>query len=250
MDWLMPLVTGLSLGIAALLGLLLTRLMREDRRRENARVALLTELSVERRPAPQPVAEGLRPAAVPPADRLADLELRPGAAAVPDAAGGLFQPAAEPPAWPRRLAVMAAMAVMVALGALAWRALPDRPAPAVAAATPAEATPLDLLSLRHDHDGGVFIVTGLMQNPRGGAALTGVEATVLAFGDDGAMLASGRAPLDFTVVTPGDESPFVIRVPVERTVARYRVGFRTADGRVLAHVDRRQPDSTARKQAP
>ena len=64
-------------------------------------------------------------------------------------------------------------------------------------------------------------------------------ATALLFGADGAFLASGGAPLDFTVLRPGDESPFVIDVPVTAPVARYRVGFRSEDGRVIGHVDRR-----------
>ena len=42
-------------------------------------------------------------------------------------------------------------------------------------------------------------------------------------------------------------TPFVIAVPVSGTVARYRVGFRAADGSVIAHVDRRA-DSTAAAQ--
>jgi len=46
-------------------------------------------------------------------------------------------------------------------------------------------------------------------------------------------------PLDFTSLTPGDESPFVIRVPVSGEVSRYRVGFRGPDDRVVGHVDRR-----------
>jgi hypothetical protein len=30
-------------------------------------------------------------------------------------------------------------------------------------------------------------------------------------------------------------------------VARYRVGFRTEDGRVITHVDKRGPDALAQK---
>ena len=59
------------------------------------------------------------------------------------------------------------------------------------------------------------------------------------FDSDGTFLASGRAPLDFTVLRPGDESGFVITVPVKAPVARYRVGFRNEDGHVIGHIDRR-----------
>ena len=41
----------------------------------------------------------------------------------------------------------------------------------------------------------------------------------------------------------------MVSVPVSGTVARYRVGFRTADGSVIAHVDRRA-DGTAARHAP
>ena len=71
-------------------------------------------------------------------------------------------------------------------------------------------------------------------------------ATAFAFAADGTFLASGRAPLDFTTLAPGDESPFVVTVPVKGEVARYRVGFRSADGRVVAHVDRRGGGAIAR----
>jgi len=71
-----------------------------------------------------------------------------------------------------------------------------------------------------------------------------IIATAVLFGPDGNFLTSGRAALDFTSLAPGDESPFVIAVPVNGTVARYRVGFRAPDGSVIAHVDRRA-DSTA-----
>ena len=54
------------------------------------------------------------------------------------------------------------------------------------------------------------------------------------------------APLDFTVLRPGDESPFLISVPVQRPVARYRVGFRDEEGRIIGHVDRRAGGTIAR----
>ncbi len=61
------------------------------------------------------------------------------------------------------------------------------------------------------------------------------------------FLSSSRAPLDFMTLTPGEESPFVVNVPVTGQVARYRVGFRTEDGHVLPHVDKRAPDALAQK---
>jgi len=93
----------------------------------------------------------------------------------------------------------------------------------------------------------VFTITGLVQNPRAGRELANVKVTLFVFGAGGTFLTSGRAPLDFTALGPGDESSFVISVPVKGDVARYRIGFRGGDDRVLAHVDRRTADAVAQR---
>jgi hypothetical protein len=102
------------------------------------------------------------------------------------------------------------------------------------------ATGLELRSLRDSRDAASLKITGLVQNPRRGAPLSRVTVTAYAFDDKGSFLASGRAPIDVTALAPGDESPFVVSVPVTDAVARYRIGFRGEDGRVIAHVDKRQ----------
>ena len=61
--------------------------------------------------------------------------------------------------------------------------------------------------------GTTLTVSGLVRNPGAGAAVNGVTAVVFAFDRDGAFVASGRAPLDFGALAPGDESPFVVTVP-------------------------------------
>jgi hypothetical protein len=121
----------------------------------------------------------------------------------------------------------------------------SQPAPSRAAA--AAPAPLELLSLRHAQQEQSLTITGLVQNPRASAPLVHVAATALVFGPGGAFLSSGRAALDFSTLGPGDESSFVINVPVAGPVERYRIAFRSEDGRVLAHIDRRGPDSVARK---
>jgi hypothetical protein len=68
--------------------------------------------------------------------------------------------------------------------------------------------------------------------------VSGVTAVVFAFDRNGGFVASGRAPLDFGSLAPGDESPFVVAVPNVSQVARYRVSFRTGRG-IVRHVDRR-----------
>jgi hypothetical protein len=100
--------------------------------------------------------------------------------------------------------------------------------------------PLELLSLRHTADSsGTFTVTGLVQNPSDGATIRKVIAVVYLFDRDGNYFGGGKATLDFDVLQGGAESPFTVRVPNVTHVSRYRVGFRSENDGVVAHVDRR-----------
>ena len=235
MDAILITVTALSLSVTALLSVLLARLLRQERRRTDARVRLLTELA------------GLEPA--PPAHTASftDLELRPAEAASVQVAS-LFVEHQEPSAWPRRLAGAAAFAVIIVLAAFGWNFVSgDREdSPAGVAAAP---MPLELLSLAHQQETDGLTISGLVQNPRRAGARVNVEATALVFGADGTLLASGRAPIDFATLPAGDESPFLIRVDAAGA-SRYRVSFRSGDGQPLPHVDRRTQDAVARKESP
>jgi len=234
MDTILVVITGLALAIAAAMGVILVRTLRLERRRSDARVALLEELAAAR-----PVSAR--------------------AVAGPE----IFEEHDEPSAWPRRFAVIGVLAALLCGVFIGWRSLgpagpvssassqpaaqaPGRPGSDATAA----AQPLELLSLQHAQQDGAMVISGLVQNPRGSAPLVGVQATVVLMAADGGTLASSRAAIDFTTLAPGDESPFVIRVPAAGGVARYRVGFRGANDRVLGHVDRRNNETVARKQAP
>ena len=238
MDTILIVVTGVSLTLAAIMGTLLARLLREERRRSDARVQLLEQLAAKR-------AERVEAAA-----RFADVDLR----LVPTEVTGvhdLFHEEPEPSPWPRRFAVIGGMAAVLALVVFGLTRF-DSAAAQTAGVPPAGATaqtvPLELLSLRHTSDAGTLTVTGLVQNPRSGGPLSHVQATLFVFGRGGVLLTSARVPLDYTSLTPGDESPFVIRVPVSGNVDRYRVGFRGQDDRVIAHVDRRTADAVAQRE--
>jgi hypothetical protein len=97
---------------------------------------------------------------------------------------------------------------------------------------------LELLSMRHQREGDALTVTGLVRNS-GSAAAERLIAVVFTFDRNGNFMASGRAPLEFVALAPGDESPFRVSVPSVGDVGRYRVSFRTEAG-VVRHVDRRQ----------
>ncbi|MEO6224032.1 MAG: hypothetical protein ABIP90_12365, partial [Vicinamibacterales bacterium] len=102
-----------------------------------------------------------------------------------------------------------------------------------------EGAPLELLSLSHRTEADDFVVAGLVQNPSDGKAAPSVMAVVYVFNAQGEYFASGKAALEFAPLAPGAESPFVVRLPKTSGVSRFRVGFRTRDGSVVAHVDHR-----------
>jgi hypothetical protein len=269
MDTVLTSVTLISLGLAGAMGVLVAKLRRDERRRSDARVAALDALAAE--PARRAVSWNVRHAPadavrirrepevrrqarepeVPDRERAIDnLEIRPAAPAAVAVADIFAEPARSSP-WGRRFAVIGLLAVFGG-GVLSTVAL-RRVGPEVAAAktaaagvTPAAIAPLELVSLRHTQDGDTLTITGLVQNPKTGAPVMRLTATAVAFAPDGTFLAGGKAPLDYTSLGPGDESPFVVTVSVRGSVARYRVGFRGEDGSVVAHVDRRAGDVARR----
>jgi hypothetical protein len=263
MDITLTLVTALSLLIATALALVVLKLLRDERTRSDARVGALAAMSLdpildaapEHRLVPvppsieRPVRRSHRRAS--PDVLLDDFEIRPSGGAV-TGVGALFARAEEPSPWGRRLGVIAAFsAVVIAIGAVSVSIRRQEPAaPAAAQAQPApvlDGVPLELLSLHHVQEPERLVITGVVQNPRNATAVSHVVATAFLFGPDGAFLASSRAPIDFTTLGPGVESPFVVSVATSGAVSRYRVGFRTEDGRVISHVDRRTPESLAQK---
>jgi hypothetical protein len=263
MDTTLVTVTVLSMGMAAALSVIVWRLLRDERRRSEARVAALTEAAFPATtPAIPPVA--LRAAESKPPTRsyeetpvvsafrrnsTDDLLLHPES--TPATASALFVEPVRTSPWGNRFVVMAGLA-LVGASVVLFALTAARPGAAAAPKNPAAApvaeratAGLELLSLRDSRDAGSLKITGMVQNPRTGVLLTRVAVTTYAFDDKGAFLASGRALLDVTSLAPGDESPFVVTVPVSGTVARYRIGFRGEDGRVIAHVDKRQQSPMA-----
>jgi hypothetical protein len=258
MESVLVIITLLSLAMTIALGTILFRLMRDERRRSDARVAALRDMAdqvafeQEQEPGePVSAVDWAGPRAAEPTVRREsyavpevdsdDLDFAPARA--DRTAGDLFVRPESRSAWPRRLAVAAAILLVatVAVTALRWRTSSTDSTASVTPRSASAQTPglLELLSLKQSQDSGALTITGLVQNPRDGEPLSKIVAIALVFGPDGAFLASGRAPLDFTVLRPGDESGFVISVPVSGPVTRYRVGFRNEDGRVIGHIDRR-----------
>ena len=223
-----------AVAVAASIALFVA--FRDERRRSQARVALLQQMAGR--------VERIAQVDVPPID-FDDLV----ASDEPPATRPMFADGTAASPWGRRFAAAAAVAVVVAIGG--YVLVPRHSPASVTSAAKAGSTPtapLELLSLRDAQGEGRLTITGLVQNPRAGAPLNRIVATAFVFGADGTFLASGRAPLDFSTLAPGDESPFVITIPVKGAVARYRVGFRSEDGQVIGHVDRRAAGTLARSE--
>jgi hypothetical protein len=112
--------------------------------------------------------------------------------------------------------------------------------------TTARSRPLELTSLGHTIDAtGTFTVNGFVRNPVDAHTLGSVVVVVYLFDQQGRYFASGRAALDAAKLTPGEQTAFTVRIASVSGVARYRVGFRSPQGDVVAHIDKRSVDGAA-----
>jgi hypothetical protein len=245
MDTTLVGVTLLSMAMAVALSTVVWRLLRDERRRSEARVAALADMMA--RAGAEDARKSSRPfVSEPHVVRGFDLALNEPSPHV--ASAPLFTEPEHSSPWRGRAVIMGALALAATAALLVALTIRDRGRAQAAAAgstTAAAAQPLELLSLRDSRDGNTLTISGVVQNPRNSGMLRQVTVTALAFDAGGTQVASGHALIDITALAPGDESPFVVSVPLTGAVARYRIGFRGEDGRVIAHVDRRQRGAVA-----
>jgi hypothetical protein len=157
------------------------------------------------------------------------------------ATGSLFVQTEGTPGPVKRLAPALLAGVLLLAGVAVTTALVGgNGGTAAAEANVTRQQPLELLSLRHRIAEGTVTVTGLVRNPAANGPLERLAAVVYLFDAKGGFLGSGRAPLEFPKIGPGEESPFVVSVDAPAGVARYRVSFRHSDQGVVSHVDRRE----------
>jgi hypothetical protein len=215
METAFAIVTLISLAVAVTMTAVTIRLLRQERRRSDARVASL-------------------------AMDAADLPLRPDDRAAP--LGAATQPLFT--VEPTRAGRFGRIAAVVVLGAIVVGGtgflLTRLGTPTSAEPTVAASAPLELLALRHERQADGLKISGTVRNPAGAAPARDVTAVAFLFDRDGTFLMSGRAPLDITAIGPGEESPFVIAVAAPAAASRYRISFRAAGGGVVTHVDRRE----------
>lgn len=276
MQTLLIAVSVISAIAAAAMCAIVIRMLREERRRSDARIEALVALADgpagERGAEPGPASESRSAAAAAvymrperafreePGDTLRTrplfaTELEGGTGertGDPETSGErngapLFLPPVTPSPWGPRLAVAAALVAIAAVAAFALGS-GDRGGGAVPDTEESVAlAPIELLALTHAIEKGALTITGLVQNPRGGRAHTDVRAVAYLLDEGGQTVATGTAPLDFRRLEPGVESPFVVTMAMADRVTRYRVGFRDGAGGVIAHVDRRQTGRIARR---
>jgi hypothetical protein len=217
---------------------------REEQQRSAARVAALRGMSATDFLSEGdllPAADGFAPEPLAPADGFEPEPLTEEDREV----GGLFAARdSNPSPWRARLAIAGVIVALLAIvGSVAAFRGSSHPAGQTAGATP-----LELLALDHQQNGQVLTITGRVRNPRGATVMPSPTATVFLFGADGSFLTSGRALLDVPTLTPGAEGGFAVSIPVNGTVARYRVSFRDSGNHPIAHVDHRSAAPLARNQ--
>ena len=214
-------VTILSLLIAAALGAVTYRLVREERRRSDARVAAL--------------AEELRGGAG--IGLSAGTPQRPAEPAEPREPPFFEPPPESPSTLGNRLAAFGAAVVAVAailtIGFIGLSRDSAERAPGEPHA------PVELLALEHDAVGPLLAISGSVRNPSDAAALAELSVVAMAFDEAGAMKASRRTAIAAPILMPGAASPFVVEVPSEE-VSRYRISF-VIDDATVPHVDLRPP---------
>jgi hypothetical protein len=268
MDGALVVITLVSLGTTGAVLLYAMRLIRDDRARSNARVAALAAEIARgtRRPADdaapggQPLApvarSSVRPIHAPTVAETA-APAPPAASRPPTAAarrrvestdlartsrvGSMFESQVEPSANRWLIPVIGAAIVALALATI-YVASGGHATGGGQTATPAalpKDLPLELAALEHARTADTLTVSGTVRNPAAGSERRQVAAVVFLFDRAGSFVASGRAPLDYQALAPGDESPFVITVPGAGNAVRYRVSFRTGTD-VLPHVDKRE----------
>lgn len=245
--WIAIVTTGIAVVASALAWLVI----REERRRSNARVALLSH-EIQ---GPPRFDLDLRPESNARAseERRAEQLWSAKASAATDRMFAAIEPVRSRSRLGLALATVGFLAATAGAAAIVIGGAP-RSASVTSSAAPAErlggrdegsirgnaaaSAPLELISLAHEREGDTLTVRGTIRNPPSGLEMDRLTAVVFVFDRDGGFVASGRAPVDSPALIPGGESAFAVVVPTSGEVVRYRVSFRSGD-RIVPHVDQR-----------
>ena len=204
-------VTVMSLLMTLAMGVVTWRLVRDERRRSAARLAVLTSRLREQagpgRPAMSPLSEER--------ERARPIERS-------EETGTM--------SWSWGLAGLAASG-LVAIAVVALLPIGG------AEKTTATPVPLELLALDHDRHDGELAITGTVRNPANGEPQPRLAVHATAFDDAGTVVATRRSLVSDGALAAGDESAFDVSLAAE-TATRYRISFMIDEGTV-PHLDRR-----------
>jgi hypothetical protein len=235
-------MTIFSMALAATTSVMAWRLVRQEARRSEARVAALasaiyglegavsaeTAAAVAGFPSEYPAAD----AAATPASRLTGR----GSLAIVLASVGVVAVAG--------LLTLAATGRDHGVpdsGAASTNASPTNALSARPTDPTVTAAPLELIALSHERLKDSLIVRGAIRNPANGTACETPAVVVLTFDEHGIFLGSSESDATGENLPPGGRANFTVNVPATTaTPARYKVSFRSA-GRIVPHVDRRGP---------
>ena len=250
-----------SFGLGAAMTVFAWNIVRQNRRREVARTALLSGLAFP---------DGVPDAGPPPSvdEVVVEMPRRPsGIFAVDDFRGdefrseqslpseALFSEPEKSGAASRRTVALAAVAVVMTIGIGTYRwfagttaTAAAEPAPPASATTVAVTTPVEvpadprveLLALNHSVTPAAFLVTGRVRNPTGGAPLHDVVAVVHVRDRAGRVLMTVRAPVRRAVLNGGEWADFSASASKATNVARYRVEFSARERESIPQIDLRQ----------
>ena len=245
-------IAGLTtFAVGGALSVFAWTIVQQNRRREAARVELLSSLAFTAGAlAPEPVvaldsiAESVR--------RGADEFLSEQALAVEPEA--LFQEPEKSDAGSRRLIALAAVGVVmvVAVGMFRFFSGSSVSAPAATAASVAAPPPaapaapdprVELLALDHAATPAGLIVTGRLRNPAGAAPLHDVVAVVDVLDRSGRVLTTARVSIARDPLNGGEWSDFSVATKKTAEVARYRVVFHAKERESIPQIDRRGQQS-------
>ncbi len=228
------LVTMVSVAVACAACVVAWRTWTLERRRLNARVAVLAAEIGREDEQPHPALT--RDLLAAGASREKSGGWAPTAGILSGTASGTASFQAFPPGVIGILAATAAVAAVLTLSfARIGGAFSDDEQPAPLWSVP----PLELLALEHEQGPRDIVVRGTVRNPTSSPrSLDHVAVGVLLLDAAGLEVATGRAGLARETLPPGADARFEVAVSGPEGAVRYRVGFSTASG-VVPHVDRR-----------
>src|SRR5262245_1562350 len=244
--------TGLtSFVLGGAMTVFASRVVRQNRRREAARVQLLSALAF-----PDGMPDDRSGPDV--AFHFDELEADEFRRDQPLAASSLFVEPEKSEASSRRALVLAALfLVMTAIvGAYRWfggttAASSESAVSATAVATSPVTSPdprVELLVLEHRSTPAALLVTGRIRNTIHAAPLHDVVAMVHIVDRTGRILTTVRVPVTDAVLDAGESADFSAAVANAPNGDRYRVEFHAREGESIPQIDRRQTESGSRSE--